>query len=67
MLFRKIFMACYEHHRLYKYGVWTKCKLFYLTGGIIQSEQKVSAHLMITIQKVTSNVQSVPRQSSGIY
>jgi hypothetical protein len=29
----------------------------------LQGDQKVSVHLMITIQKVTSNVQSVPRQS----
>jgi hypothetical protein len=29
----------------------------------IQGDQKVSVHLMITIQKVTSNVQSVPRPS----
>jgi hypothetical protein len=28
----------------------------------IQGDQKVSVHLMITIQKVASNVQSVPRQ-----
>jgi hypothetical protein len=28
---------------------------------------KVSVHLMITIQKVTSNVQSVPRHSPDIY
>jgi hypothetical protein len=33
----------------------------------IQDDQKVSAHLTITIQKVTSNVQSVPRQSPDIY
>jgi len=33
----------------------------------VQGDQKVSVHLMITIQKVTSNVQSVPRQSSNIY
>jgi hypothetical protein len=33
---------------------------------IIQGDQKVSVHLMITIQKVTSNVQSVPRQSPDI-
>jgi hypothetical protein len=33
----------------------------------IQGDQKVSVHLMITIQKVTSNVQSVPRQSPDIY
>jgi nitrate reductase cytochrome c-type subunit len=28
---------------------------------------KVSVHLMITIQKVITNVQSVPRQSPDIY
>jgi len=33
----------------------------------IQGDQKVSVHLMITIQKVTSNFQSVPRQSLDIY
>jgi hypothetical protein len=33
----------------------------------IQGNQKVSVHLTITIQKVTSNVQSVPRQSPDIY
>jgi hypothetical protein len=33
----------------------------------IQGDQKVSVHLMITIQKVTSNVQSVPRQFPDIY
>ena len=33
----------------------------------IQGDQIVSVHLMITIQKVTSNVQSVPRQPPDIY
>jgi hypothetical protein len=33
----------------------------------IQGDQEVSVHLMITIQKVASNVQSVPRQSPDIY
>jgi hypothetical protein len=33
---------------------------------LIQGDQKVSVHLMITIQKVKSNVQSVPRQSPDI-
>jgi hypothetical protein len=33
----------------------------------VQGDQKVSVHLMITTQKVTSNVQSVPRQSPDIY
>jgi hypothetical protein len=32
----------------------------------IQGDQKVSVHLMITIQKVTSNVQSVPRLQTFI-
>jgi hypothetical protein len=32
---------------------------------IIQGDQEVSVHLMITTQKVTSNVQSVPRQFPG--
>jgi hypothetical protein len=41
-------------------GKWTGLK-------IIQGDQKVSVHLMITIQKATSNVQSVPRQSPDIY
>jgi hypothetical protein len=35
--------------------------------GKIQGDQKVSVHLMITIQKVISNVQSVPRLSQHIY
>jgi hypothetical protein len=34
---------------------------------LIQGDQKVSVHLMITIQKVTSNIQSVPRHSPDIY
>jgi len=33
----------------------------------VHDDQKVYVHLMITIQKVTSNVQSVPRQSPCIY
>jgi hypothetical protein len=33
----------------------------------IQAGQKVSVHLLITIQKDTSNVQSDPRQSRDIY
>jgi hypothetical protein len=34
---------------------------------LIQSDQNASVHLMITIQKVTSNIQNVPRQSPDIY
>jgi hypothetical protein len=33
----------------------------------IQCDRKVSVHLMITTQKITSNVQSVPRQSPDVY
>jgi len=33
----------------------------------VQGDQKVSVHLIITIQKVTSNVHSVPRQSPDLY
>jgi hypothetical protein len=40
---------------------------FQKTKTYIQGDKKVSVHLMITIQKVTSNVQSVPRQSPDIY
>jgi len=34
---------------------------------VIQVIKKISVHLMITMHKVTSNVQSVPRQSPDIY
>jgi hypothetical protein len=37
------------------------------THTYIQGDLKVSVHLMITIQKVTSNVQSFPRQFPDIY
>jgi hypothetical protein len=33
----------------------------------LQSDQKVSVHLIITVQEVTRTVQSVPRQSPDIY
>jgi len=33
----------------------------------LQGDQKVSVHLVITVQKVTSNVQSVLHQSPDIY
>jgi hypothetical protein len=33
----------------------------------LQGDQKAPVHLMITLQKVTSNVQSIPRQSPDIY
>jgi hypothetical protein len=35
--------------------------------NLIQGDQKLSVHLMVTIQKVTINVQSVPHQSLDIY
>jgi hypothetical protein len=33
--------------------------LMYIVVSFLQGDQKVSMHLMITIQKITSNVQSV--------
>jgi hypothetical protein len=38
-----------------------------LAAWEIQGDQKVSMHLMITIQKFTSNIKSVPRESPDIY
>jgi hypothetical protein len=60
----------YDHWCLFKrqgmilYLAHIKCLE---TLKYIQGDQKVSVHLMITIQKVTSNVQNVPRQSPDIY
>jgi len=42
-------------------------RLFDLTLTVLQGDQKVSVHLMFKIQKVTSNVESVLRQSPDIY
>jgi hypothetical protein len=36
------------------------------TRQYIQGDQNVSVHLMITVQKVTSNVQSVPRLTTWL-
>jgi hypothetical protein len=55
---------------MYMTGLFTTCfgRKGPSSGNMcIQDDQKVSVHLMITIQKVTSNVQSVPRQSPDIY
>jgi len=38
-----------------------------IDGSLIQGDQKVFVHLMITIQEVTINVQNVPHQSPDIY
>jgi len=45
----------------------TKHFLISVQQNNIQDDQKFSVHLMITIYNVTSNVQSVPRQSPDIY
>jgi hypothetical protein len=42
-------------------------KIIYVSSCFIQGDQKVSVHMMIRIQKVTNNVQSVSRQSPDIY
>jgi hypothetical protein len=47
--------------------IWLYVLLSCVCYIIIQGDNKVPVHLMITIQKVTSNVQSVPRQSPNIY
>jgi len=39
----------------------------YILPTVLQGDEKVSVHLLITIQKDTDNVQSVPRQSTDIY
>jgi hypothetical protein len=56
---------------MYEVTTWLKMvqRNWFRNGArfVVQGEQKVSVHLMITIQKVTSNVQSVPRQSPDIY
>jgi hypothetical protein len=45
----------------------TDITVFSLVSLIKQGDKNISVHLMITIWKVTSNVPSVPRQSSDIY
>jgi hypothetical protein len=48
-------------------NMWRSSDLTYPASDLlIQDDQNISLHLMITIQKVTSNVQSVPRQSIDI-
>jgi hypothetical protein len=49
-------------HCLAKMNVYTN-----FAESNIQGNQKVSVHLMITIQKVASNVQNVPHQAPDIY
>jgi hypothetical protein len=41
--------------------------LGYTNLGHMQGDRKVSVHLMTTLQKVTSNIQNVPRQFPDIY
>jgi hypothetical protein len=45
----------------------TLLRLAFFEYTVIQGDQKVSVHLMITIQKVTCYIQTVPRQSPDIY
>jgi hypothetical protein len=51
-----VFDVGYSNYRRYSDEV---VKLHRETVAVVQGDQKVSVHLMITIQKVTSNVQSV--------
>jgi hypothetical protein len=43
----------------YRTKLWNAC-IYYIYIIYIQGDHKVSVHLIITIQKVTSNVQSAP-------
>jgi hypothetical protein len=63
MLNFMILKHAHTHTRIYIYIYM----YYYRSWNIIQSDQEVSLHLMITIQTVTSNVQSVSRQSPDIY
>jgi hypothetical protein len=57
--------ACVENEGKRTNSTLISCIEFRITD--IQGDQKVFLDLMITIQKDTSNVQSVPRQSPNIY
>jgi hypothetical protein len=60
---------CAIQNKIYRRNLLTTCvsvKIGPENTAFIQGDQKVSVHLIITIQKVTSNVQSVPRQSPYI-
>jgi hypothetical protein len=58
--------ACYD--LFYVMFYFMKINLFLLQFTVIvQGDQKVSVYLMVTIQKVRSNVQSARRQSTDIY
>jgi hypothetical protein len=52
---------------LFSLHIWLKHFLFDEELSEIQGDQKYSVHLMITIQKITCNVQTFPRQSPDIY
>jgi hypothetical protein len=52
--------CCASKYEARHYAAFFILVLFPSSSVQIQCDQKVSVHLMITIQKVTSNVQSVP-------
>jgi hypothetical protein len=63
----EIFITCYGKD-FFSFLEESKCCLIegiFYQPSVLQGDQKVSVHLIITIQKVTSNVQSVLLQSPG--
>jgi hypothetical protein len=50
-----------------QFGPHKKKKIYIYIYIYTQGDRKVSVHLMITIQKVTSNIQSLPSHSPDIY
>jgi hypothetical protein len=58
----------YDIYQTEKHEAFMYCHLaiWHLTSDI-QRDQKVSVHLMITIQKVASNIQRTPCQSPDIH
>jgi hypothetical protein len=62
-LFRFVYTSTHTDHL---YGL-SQLRNLFRHLEVLQGDQKVSVQLMITIQKVTSNVQSVPGFSPDIY
>jgi len=48
-------------------GFEFNCKIIFDSNYVVQGDEKVSVHLMITLQKVTNNVQNISRHSLDIY
>ena len=61
-------ISCHKQSLIFTiFTMWVTSVKYCASLRVIQSDQKVSVHLMISIQKVTSNVQNVLRQFPDIY